>query len=261
MDITITDLPRKVNAVKREDMAKIYIGTSGWYYDHWENTFYPEDTAPLERLPYYATQFGTVEINNTFYHLPLEKSVENWYQKVPKNFIFSVKASRYITHLKRLRDPVESTKYFFERLKPLKEKMGPILFQLPPSFKKELERLEEFLSCLEKGLHTFEFRHSSWYSDDTYDLLKRYSAALCITDLKGKLSPEEVTSKFVYIRLHGPQAPAYTGSYGPEKLKAWKKRIEKWSDQKLAVYCYFDNDEKSFATQDARELLRQLNLA
>jgi uncharacterized protein YecE (DUF72 family) len=239
--------------------TKIWIGTSGWYYDHWDKVFYPEGTKPDERLELFAENFNTVEVNNTFYRLPRESTVEAWFSKVPNNFVFSIKASQYITHIKRLKDPEESLERFYSILKHLKGKLGPILFQLPPFFKKDTERLKTFVEHLKKGhQHVFEFRHPSWYDEETYAILRKNEVALCITDLKGHLSPEEVTSSFTYIRLHGPTIKAYQGSYGSKELHSWRDRIEHWKKQKIDVYCYFDNDEKSYAVKNAKELIGML---
>lgn len=237
-------------------MAKafLYMGTSGWYYDHWDGVFYPNEIKSPARLNYYASTFNTVEVNSTFYHTPKESVVKQWAKQVPVGFIFSVKASGYITHRKRLNDCEESISFFFKRIKHLKKHLGPILFQLPPSFKKNLDRLIEFVQHLESSYrYVFEFRHSSWYEKDVYDLLKKNDIALCITDLGGKLSPCVTTTDFSYLRLHGPKK-AYQGSYGTRKLKEWKERILGFLKDKISVYCYFDNDEKAFAIKDAQEL-------
>lgn len=237
---------------------KIHIGTSGWYYKHWDDVFYPKEVKSTDRLHFYAAQFCTVEVNTTFYHLPSLETVKNWNDLVPKNFIFSIKASRYITHIKRLVDYEKSLPKFFESLKSIQSKLGPILFQLPPSFEKNAERLEAFLKHLKKDHnYTFEFRHPSWFDDEIYSLLKHYQAALCITDLGGSLSPEEITAKFIYIRLHGPKS-AYQGYYGTKKLTIWKDKLLKWAHEGLSIYCYFDNDEKGYAIQDASELKKMI---
>jgi len=233
------------------------VGTSGWSYEHWDEVFYL-GTPASKRLSFYAEHFSAVEINSTFYHLTSEKTVKNWAQATPKEFIFAVKASRYITHTKRLKDPQITVRNFLKSITLLKRKLGPILFQLPPSFKLNYDRLKEFIEHLPKDhLYTFEFRHPSWYTDEIYQLLHEYNIALCITDLEGTLSPIEVTSQFVYIRLHGPKK-AYRGSYSAQALKQWMKRIEDWNGQKKAVYLFFDNDEKGDAIQDAKRLKRLL---
>lgn len=242
---------------RRHPSPQIFIGTSGWSYNHWKENFYPKNLKPTGWLHYYANVFSTVEINTTFYHSPLISTVENWFAQVPEDFTFSIKANRYITHQKKLHDCAESLEIFYKNIKQLKFKIGPILFQLPPSFKINKERLIEFIGHLNKKYkYTFEFRHESWFTQEIYELLSKNEIALCITDLNGKLSPEEMTSHFTYIRLHGPQK-SYKGSYGLSKLKLWKKKIEKWSSQKISVYCYFDNDEKGYAIQDAK-LLQEL---
>lgn len=239
---------------------KIFIGTSGWSYADWKEAFYPKDVKSKDWLAYYSSHFDTVELNNTFYHLPSENSIKSWFSTAPKGFVFAVKASQYITHLKRLTDPSETTRRFFDAIRGLKDHLGPILFQLPPSFKQNLERLQEFIRYLPPGFqYVFEFRHPTWYSDDTYDLLKKYDVALCITDLKGKQSPEVITTKFTYLRLHGPQK-AYMGEYGPKRLQKWSKQFEEWVEKDIHVYCYFDNDAKSAAIKDAFEIKKQLKL-
>lgn len=228
----------------------VRIGTSGWLYKHWDAVFYPPK---IEKLTFYAAHFDTVEINTTFYHLPKNGSVKNWKHRTGKDFIFSIKASQYITHRKRLLNCQEPLKTFYQSIHSLREKRGPLLFQLPPSFKIDLQRLETFFNLLKKGMPTtFEFRHPSWYVPETYKLLKKYQIALCITDITGEASPLEVTSDFVYLRLHGPKK--YSGSYNSRDLKKWEKQIARWLDQKIDVFCYFDNDEKGYAVRDALQL-------
>ncbi len=229
---------------------KVHIGTSGWSYPHWKENFFPKELKSTDWLHYYAGYFSTVEINTTFYHLPRETTVKNWYAQVPDDFRFSIKASRYITHRKLLKDCKNSLELFYKVIKDFKEKTGPILFQLPPYFRYSKERLVEFCALLDHDhQYVFEFRHDTWYVDEVYDILSKNKIALCITDLNGHLTPEEFTSNFTYIRLHGPKK-AYEGSYGPKGISMWKNKIEKWALDK-SVYCYFDNDEKGFAVQDA----------
>lgn len=232
----------------------IHIGTSGWSYDHWKGTFYPKEIKSDQRLHFYGQHFSTIEVNSTFYHLPKEETITNWGHQVPKKFIFSIKASQYITHLTRLGDPSKTLPLFFERLHFLENKIGIILFQLPPSFKKNIERLSEFITFLDKNFrYTFEFRHISWFDEETYALLKQHNMALCITDWGGELSPEIITADFTYIRLHGPQK-TYQGFYGPKRLQQWKTKIFSWADKKISAFCYFDNDDKGYAIKDALKL-------
>lgn len=240
--------------------TKIHIGTSGWSYAHWKDNFYPKKLPTKQWLKYYGEHFSTVEVNSSFYHMPLESTIQNWSEQVPKDFLFSLKASRYLTHLKRLQDCKENVEFFLNRVIGLKKKLGPILFQLPPSFKADRIRLLEFITYLtKKHRYVFEFRHPSWFTDDIYDILSSKKIALCITDLNGTLSPEVITTDFTYIRLHGPKK-AYQGTYGPRKLKEWHDKIEGWS-KKHQVFCYFDNDEKGYAIQDADSLKKKFTLS
>jgi uncharacterized protein YecE (DUF72 family) len=238
--------------------AAIHIGTSGWFYEHWNEAFYPEGLPQHERLNYYSEFFSIVEINTTFYHIPKEETVKNWAKQTPSPFVFAIKANQFITHRKRLLDFEETTPIFFKRINLLKKKKGPILFQLPPSFKKNLERLKEFIMKLpHDALYTFEFRHPTWYDDETYTLLKQNDISLTITDLNGTLSPTEVTAPFVYIRLHGPKK-AYKGSYSVQQLKSWREQLLVWADAGISSYCFFDNDEKAYAIKDALRLKKIL---
>lgn len=183
------------------------------------------------------------------------ETVKNWVKKTPKDFLFSVKASRFITHNKKLLNPEETLPPFFERIDYLKKKLGPILFQLPPSFQKDIKRLEEFISYLpNKHAYVFEFRHRSWEVDETYDLLHKHGISTCISHLNNYVTPLVVTGPFAYIRLHGPTR-AYKGSYTLTDLKTWKNRILKWQEKGISTFCYFDNDEKGYAVKDALKLI------
>ncbi len=199
----------------------IHIGTSGWNYQHWSGPFYPKDLSQKEWLKFYADRFHTVEINNSFYQLPEKSTFENWRDTVPKNFIFSVKASRYITHMKKLKEPKDALKKFMNNVEALGDKLGPILFQLPPRWKFNYERLESFLNMLPEGFqYTFEFRDSSWWNENVYAALEEHKASFCIFQLAGDLTPKKVTADFVYIRLHGP-GEAYQGNYDAQTLSGW----------------------------------------
>lgn len=232
----------------------IHVGTSGWNYRHWAGPFYPEDLEQEQWLRFYAGRFSTVEINNTFYNLPQQSVFRKWREAVPEGFLFSVKASRYITHMKKLKEPQDSVRRFMDRAAGLEEKMGPVLFQLPPRWKVNPRRLESFLQELPEGRrYTFEFRDQSWFHPEIYDLLRAHGAAFCIYHLAGTLSPREVTADFVYVRLHGPGG-AYRGSYDQEALSGWAGAFTAWERRGRDVYCYFDNDQRGYAARDARAL-------
>jgi uncharacterized protein YecE (DUF72 family) len=239
-------------------MARVLVGTSGWHYRHWIGPFYPERTGPSAFLPYYADRFGTAEVNNTFYHLPKRETLAEWRDTTPQGFVFACKASRYITHMKKLKDPEDSIRRFFEVVETLDRKLGPILFQLPPRWRVDAGRLDSFLGALPSGRrYAFEFRDESWFVPDVYDVLARHGAALCIYDLAGRRSPVEAAAEFVYVRLHGPDG-AYRGSYDGRALYGWVRRFRGWRDDGRDVYCYFDNDEKGYAARDALRMKEML---
>jgi uncharacterized protein YecE (DUF72 family) len=234
--------------------GKIFIGTSGWNYKHWLGPFYPQKFPASKMLQFYAEHFQTVELNNSFYHLPSSKSFNTWRETVPDDFLFAVKASRFITHMKKLKAPKTSTKKFFVRVKNLERKLGPILFQLPPRWKVNFERLSEFLEAMPKEYrYVFEFREESWFDAEVYELLKKHNAALCIYHMEGWDSPMEVTADFVYVRLHGTES-TYGGSYPQSALKTWAKRIKKWRSRSKDVYFYFNNDPEGHAIRNAKSL-------
>ncbi|MBV9506016.1 MAG: DUF72 domain-containing protein [Acidobacteriia bacterium] len=236
--------------------AAIHIGTSGWHYQHWRGPFYPPKLPAAKMLEFYAERFDTVELNNTFYRLPPETAAANWREGTPKGFCFAVKGSRYLTHMKKLKDPEAGVARFFERVDPLGPKMGPVLFQLPPWWEVDLERLETFLIALPPGhRYAFELRNQTWHTAEVYRILRRYNAAFCIFEIAGFYSGVEVTADFTYVRLHGPGG-AYQGSYSGETLETWAKRIEEWRGQLRAVYVYFDNDQAAYAVENALELKR-----
>jgi uncharacterized protein YecE (DUF72 family) len=233
--------------------GRIHVGTSGWNYDHWKGTFYPEDGTDRDLLGLYAERLDTVEVNSTFYQLPSERTVEQWVDTVPDDFVFAVKASRYITHMKKLKDPEQAIRKFFDRIAAFGEKLGPVLFQLPPKWRVNPERLAAFLEALPDGRRcAFEFRDRSWYTKKIYDLLRAHGAAFCIYELAGHRSPREVIGDVVYVRLHGPEG-AYQGSYSRQALSGWAGAFSQWS-RKSDVYCYFDNDDRGHAPRDASSL-------
>jgi uncharacterized protein YecE (DUF72 family) len=195
-----------------------------------------------------------VEINNSFYRLPTPAALESWRDQTPANFCFAVKGSRFITHMKKLKDPAAALANFLPRVEILGEKLGPIVFQLPPRWQSNAGRLDAFLRELPaRHRYAFELRNASWHNDAVYDLLRRYNAAFCIYELAGFQSPHEVTADFTYLRLHGPGG-AYQGSYSTERLTAWCRQIRSWRNTLKAVYVYFDNDQSGFAAHNALEL-------
>jgi len=217
-------------------------------------TFYPKGLRPNGFIGYYTRLFHTVEINNSFYRLPTPETFAAWRDAVPEDFIFSVKASRYLTHMKNLLAPQEPLSRFFSSADALGHKLGPVLFQLPPGWHANAGRLRDFLALLPPHyLYTFEFRHPSWYTDEILDLLRKHNAAFCIYELDGHVTPLHVTSNFVYVRLHGPQGK-YGGSYSEEALQEWARRCLAGQQEGLAVYVYFDNDQLGYAAFNALRL-------
>lgn len=244
-------------------MAKAYVGTSGWNYRHWWNgEFYPTDLRPAGWLNFFARQFKTVEINNSFYRLPGEAAFQNWRTQVPPGFIFAVKASRFLTHIKRLKDPEEPLALFFSRAQHLKDAMGPVLFQLPPQLKLNLDRLETFLKALRPystGRQircTIEFRDSSWQTPAVFDLLRQYRVALCFADWRDTHFREPVTTDFVYVRRHYGDAGG--GNYSTKQLDRDIEQIRGWLRRRLDVYVYFNNDVGGHAIRNAAYVQRAL---
>ncbi len=237
-----------------------YIGTSGWHYDHWIGPFYPAGMSREVMLEYYARYFDTVEINNSFYRLPEAGTFEHWRNTVPAGFTFSVKGSRYITHMKKLRDPANPLNTLMQHAGSLGGKLGPILFQMPPRWGKNVDRLMAFLDILPAGRRfAFEFRDPSWFDSDVYEALARRGAALCIYDLAGTESPREVTTDFTYVRLHGP-GEAYSGYYSRDRLQSWASFLQENVERGRDAYCYFDNDQLGYAVQNALETKEFLGL-
>jgi len=236
--------------------GSVRIGTSGWHYKHWLGLFYPEKLPAGEMLAFYGRHFDTVELNNTFYHLPSPSTFDSWREGSPEKFLFAVKGSRFITHMKKLKDPVSSTKKFFAGAERLQSKLGPILFQLPPRWHLDLQRLAQFLEALPKeNRYAFEFRDQSWHVPEVYQLLHRRNAAFCIYDFSGTPTPLEITARFAYLRFHGA---GYSGSYSSRALRTWAERIRKWRDERLDVYAYFNNDIGGHAITNAQQLKEML---
>jgi uncharacterized protein YecE (DUF72 family) len=228
-------------------------------YRDWRGPFYPEKLPQREWLRYYAERFDTVEINNTFYRLPSESAVAGWVEQTPRDFCFAVKASRYITHVKRLKEPEKYVERFCDTIRPLTEarRLSVILWQLPPTFKRDDERLAAALKAIDErapGRHAVEFRHPTWFTGDVYDLLREYNAALVIPD-----SPEypfaerKLTADWTYVRLHRSGRGASRGKYGKRELETWKRRLAAWRANAEALV-YFNNDWEGFAVDNARAL-------
>ncbi|MCL7744130.1 DUF72 domain-containing protein [Guyparkeria hydrothermalis] len=237
---------------------RYHLGTSGWNYRHWREVFYPASLPASEWLSFYAERFASVEINATFYRLPSEATLDAWRQAVPSDFRFAVKASRYITHMKKLKDPLESTGAFFEKIERLGDRLGPILFQLPPRWRVNPDRLAAFLEALPSGhRYAFEFRDPSWWTESVTDLLVEHRAAFCLFDLEGEAPPGWTTADFVYLRWHGSDG-RYQGRYSDATLDDWAERIRGWVAAGRDVYGYFDNDAEGQAPEDAARLLSRL---
>jgi uncharacterized protein YecE (DUF72 family) len=236
--------------------ARIFIGTSGWHYKHWIGAFYPPKLPTAKMLDFYLRHFDTVEVNNSFYRLPNPDTLQAWREQTPKDFVFAVKGSRFITHNKKLKEPHHALQNLLPRVEVLGEKLGPVLFQLPPSWRVNQARLEEFLQALPAyHRYTFELRESSWFTPGVLELLRKYRAAFCVYDIGGFQSPMEVTTDFAYIRLHGP-GNKYQGSYSNEALERWAAWIADWRMRLREIYIYFDNDQAGYAAHNALTLKR-----
>lgn len=236
-------------------MRAVHIGCSGWNYDDWRGVVYPEGCPRRLWLERYAELFGTVEVNNTFYRLPKRETVAGWCERTPADFVFACKASRYLTHVKRLGDPREGVARFMERLEPLAEggKLGPVLWQLPANFHRDDERLGGLLAELPAGRHCFEFRHPSWFAAPVYRLLAEHGAALVIgDDPERPFQTTEITTSWTYLRFHRGNR-GRRGNYSSGEIDAWRRRVAAWR-AKTEVYAYFNNDWEAFAPRNALAL-------
>jgi uncharacterized protein YecE (DUF72 family) len=235
-------------------MARAYIGTSGWNYKHWSNDeFYPKNLKTSEWLKFFVAHFDTVEINNSFYRLPSEAAFQSWRTEVPQGFVFAVKASRFLTHIKRLKDPEEPLNLFFSRARYLKDRLGPILFQLPPRFRIDLERLEIFLGALKRHKRfrsVIEVRDATWLVPPVFEQLRKHDVALCFADWRDTHVTEPVTTDFVYIRRH--YGSGQGGNYRKKDLDRDVMKIEEWLKSHLDVYVYFNNDMGGHAIRNAK---------
>jgi uncharacterized protein YecE (DUF72 family) len=231
---------------------EIRIGTSGYQYDHWKNIFYPEKLSKNEWLDYYSERFDTVEINNTFYHLPSESSFDKWKEQAPPGFLYSLKFSRFATHMRKLKNPDELIERFLKLACKLKEHMGPILAQLPPRWHVNPERLSAFFDSVPSDRRwAIEFRDSSWLCEEIYSILRKHNSALCIHDLIEK-HPQIITAAWTYLRFHG--ASGHDGNYSREQLKEAAEKIREYLNRDLDVYVYFNNDVHGYAINNALSL-------
>lgn len=236
-------------------MSRVLIGTSGWHYDSWRGPFFPEGLPLKQQLRYYASQFETTELNGVFYRTPTPEAVETWREQTGDDFVFTWKASKFITHWKRLSDRSQNSLELLEdRISLLRGKAGPILFQLPPQFEVNADRLGSFFKLLsKKRRYSFEFRHPSWYRPRILQMLADENMSLCLSDHHDAPAPWKRTADFVYVRGHGPSG-RYHGHYTRPTLARWAQRIKSWKRQGCDVYVYFDNDQKSAAPADALKL-------
>jgi uncharacterized protein YecE (DUF72 family) len=238
---------------------RIFIGTSGWVYNHWTEVFYPKDCPKARWLEFYAGHFNTVELNASFYRLPKPQAFENWRNRTPEGFLWVVKASRYITHVRRLTEAAEPLERLYHAVEGLEEKLGPILFQLPPSLSFHEEVFGHFCKYLkEDRLHALEVRHPSWENRKAIDMLREHNMALCVSDTAGRYPYiDENTASFVYIRLHGSQK-LYASEYSEAELQAYAQKIRQWAKD---TYLYFDNDYQGYAVKNARRVKDILGLS
>lgn len=241
-------------------MAKpIHIGCSGWNYRDWRGAIYPEGLPARRWLERYSELFDTVEVNNTFYRLPSHSAVKGWVEQTPPGFVIAVKASRYITHVKRLREMRRGARRYFGAIKPLADssKFGPVLWQLPANFQRDDDRLGGALEQLPKGRHCFEFRHPSWFAPEVYELLRRHGAALVIgDDPERPFQTRELTADWTYIRFHRGNR-GRRGNYSKRELEDWSRRIGLWR-REVEVFAYFNNDWEAFAPRNALWLADRL---
>src|SRR5918997_5174589 len=243
-----------MSASRPSELHPVRIGTSGWNYADWRGRLYPAGLPPRRWLERYAREFGTVEVNSTFYRLASREAVAGWVAQTPSEFVFAVKASRYLTHIKRLTEMEQGVERFYERIEPLVEsgRLGPVLWQLPENFRRDDDRLAGALEALPEGRHCFEFRHASWFVPEVYELLRSHGVALVIGDhVKRPFQTLTWTADWTFVRFHFGRGRE--GNYTPAQLREWAERVRAWGE-KGDVYAYFNDDWQGFALREARRL-------
>jgi uncharacterized protein YecE (DUF72 family) len=237
----------------------LHIGTSGWQHDPFVGRFYPNDLPSDDRLAFYAETFNTVEVNNTFYQSPEAATLRAWRARTPEDFVFTVKANQYITHFKKLKDPAEPVQNLYRNVEPLGDALGPILFQCPPNWHQNLDRLHAFLEVLDdEHRHVFEFRDPTWLNDGTTEALAAHDAAFCVYDYGDQATHRVVTTDWAYVRLHGA-GEAYRGRYSEEALDDWAAQVRDWQAEGRDVFVYFNNTAgEGHAPHDAQRLRARL---
>ena len=244
-------------------VRKIHIGTSGWSYKHWKIIYYPPKLKAADWLSFYAQTFKTTEINASFYRLPSEETVAKWMEKVPRDFLFCPKMSRYLTHLKKLKDPEESLERFFKIFEPMKKMMGPVLVQLPPSLKFNYNTADHFYHLLKKEYRSFEFvmevRHDTWLHEDSLTLMAKYDIGFVISQSGNEFPYSETpTAKNIYLRFHGPEE-LYASSYTDKMLEEFADKFRKWVKEGHVVWAFFNNDVHGYAIENAKSLMEKVN--
>jgi uncharacterized protein YecE (DUF72 family) len=234
--------------------APIRVGCSGWQYRHWRGDFYPADLPTDQWLAFYARSFDTVELNNSFYRLPSADAFAAWRRRVPVGFCFAIKASRYLTHLRKLREPAQPLGLLWSHAARLGPRLGPMLYQLPSHWQRNTDRLSAFLDAAPRDrAQAIEFRDRSWYDPAVYELLRAHGVALCLHDMTGSASPAEPVGPFVYLRMHG-SGSRYAGRYPDDALRVWADRLRSWSASGCSCWVYFNNDIGGHAPRDAVRL-------
>jgi uncharacterized protein YecE (DUF72 family) len=239
----------------------VHVGCSGWNYQSWRERVYPKGCPPSRWLEYYATLFDTVEVNSTFYRLASRDAVASWVEQTPPHFIFTLKASRYLTHIKRLANLGAGVQKFYERIEPLTvtPKMGPVLWQLPENFHRDDERLAGALAALPPGRHTFEFRHASWFAEEVYALLRKHGVALAIGDHPERpFQAHEMTTDWTFVRFHHGKR-GRRGNYSEAELEEWARRFERWR-REVEIFAYFNNDWEAFAVKNGLWMRKRLGV-